>query len=82
MAQKFGGAIAGSSVMWILAAFGLVSNAAEQSQSAILGMKLSMSYFPAAVAALMLLILLFYPLNKAKMKEIDEKLRLTRIIEK
>ena len=82
MAQKFGGAIAGSSVMWILAAFGLVSNAAEQSQSAILGMKLSMSYFPAAVAALMLLILLFYPLNKTKMKEIDEKLRLTRIIEK
>ncbi len=81
MAQKFGGAIAGSAVMWILAAFGLVSNAATQSDSAILGMKLAMSYFPAGVAAIMLLILLFYPLNKQKMKEIDEKLSVTRIVE-
>ena len=81
MAQKFGGAIAGSAVMWILAAFGLVSNAPIQSDSAILGMKLTMSYFPAGVAAIMLLILIFYPLNKQKMKEIDGKLRVTRIME-
>lgn len=81
MAQKFGGAIAGSAVMWILAAFGLVSNAATQTDSAILGMKLTMSYFPAAVAAIMLLILLFYPLNKQKMQEIDGKLKATRIVE-
>jgi len=74
MAQKFGGAIAGSAVMWILSGFGLVSNAAVQSESAILGMKLTMSYFPAAVAALMLVILLFYPLNKKRMEEIDAKL--------
>ena len=81
MAQKFGGAIAGSAVMWILAAFGLVSNAPIQYDSAILGMKLTMSYFPAGVAAIMLLILIFYPLNKQKMKEIDGKLRVTRIME-
>ena len=82
-ASKFGtmAAIAGSAVMWILAAFGLVSNAPIQSDSAILGMKLTMSYFPAGVAAIMLLILIFYPLNKQKMKEIDGKLRVTRIME-
>ena len=40
-----------------------------------------MSYFPAAVAAIMLLILLFYPLNKQKMQEIDGKLKATRIVE-
>ncbi len=74
MAQKFGGAIAGSAVMWILAGYGLVPNAAEQTESAILGMKLTMSYFPAMVAAVMLLILVFYPLNKKRMNDINQQL--------
>ncbi len=74
MAQKFGGAIAGSAVMWILGAYGLVPNAAEQSEMAILGMKLTMSYFPAAVALVMLVILIAYPLNKRKMQAINEQL--------
>ncbi len=74
MAQKFGGAIAGSAVMWILGGFGLVPNAAEQTDSAILGMKLTMSYFPAAVAAVMFVILLFYPLSKRAMAKINAKL--------
>lgn len=77
MAQKFGGAIAGSAVMWILGGFGLVSNAPSQSESAILGMKLTMSWFPAAVAAIMLVILVFYPLGKKQMDEISAKLKRT-----
>ncbi len=78
MAQKFGGAIAGSAVMWILGGFGLVPNLAVQSESAILGMKLTMSYFPATVAAIMLVILLFYPLNRNRMRQINLQLKESR----
>lgn len=78
MAQKFGGAIAGSAVMWILGGFGLVPNAAQQTESAILGMKLTMSFFPAAVACVMLVILIFYPLGKSRMNEINTQLQAMR----
>ncbi len=64
MAQKFGGAVAGAAVLWILAAFGLVPNAARQSDTAMLGIRLVMSYIPAAVAVLEIVILLAYPLGK------------------
>ncbi|WP_270776049.1 MFS transporter [Segatella buccae] len=74
MAQKFGGAIAGSAVLWLFAAFGLVPNAASQTESAILGMKLTMSWIPAAIALLMVFIMVVYPLTKSKMKEIGRQL--------
>lgn len=64
MAQKFGGAVAGAAVLWILAAFGLVPNAPQQSDTAMLGIRLVMSYIPAAVAVLEIVILLAYPLGK------------------
>ena len=64
MAQKFGGAVAGAAVLWILAAFGLVPNAAQQSDTAMLGIRIVMSYIPAAVAVLEIVILLAYPLGK------------------
>lgn len=78
MAQKFGGAIAGSAVLWLFAAFGLVPNAAEQSETAILGMRLTMSYIPAAIALLMVLILSFYPLTREAMKGISQRLEQKR----
>ena len=81
MAQKFGGAIAGSAVSWLLAAFGLVPNATTQTPDAILGMKLTMSWIPAAVAVLMVVIMVAYPLTKSKMKEINTKLKSIRKIE-
>jgi GPH family glycoside/pentoside/hexuronide:cation symporter len=81
MAQKFGGAIAGSAVLWLFAAFGLVPNALHQTDSAILGMKLTMSYIPAAVAVMMVVIMIVYPLTKSKMKEINAKLKGIRKIE-
>lgn len=64
MAQKFGGAVAGAAVLWLLAAFGLVPNAPQQSDTAMLGIRLVMSYIPAAVTVLEIVILLAYPLGK------------------
>lgn len=75
MAQKFGGAIAGSAVLWIFAAFGLVPNAVQQTDSAILGMKLTMSWIPAGIALLMVAIMVMYPLTKTKMQEISNRLK-------
>jgi len=77
MAQKFGGAIAGSAVLLLFDAFGLVPNAASQTETAILGMKLTMSYIPAAVAVVMALIVYIYPLTTQRMKEIDAQLAAT-----
>lgn len=70
MAQKFGGAIAGSAMLLLFDAFGLVPNAATQTATAILGMKLTMSYIPAAIALVMAAILCAYPLTTRKMADI------------
>lgn len=74
MAQKFGGAIAGSAVLLVFNAFGLVPNAPVQTESAILGMRLTMSWIPAAIAALMAFIMVVYPLSRRRMDEIKEEL--------
>jgi len=74
MAQKFGGAIAGSAVLWMFDAFGLVPNAVQQTEGAILGMKLTMSWIPAGIAVFMVMVMFIYPLSKKKMEEINRKL--------
>lgn len=74
MAQKFGGAIAGSAILLIFDAFGLVPNAASQTDTAILGMKLTMSYIPAAIALVMGVIIYFYPLTVKRMSQISQDL--------
>ena len=74
MAQKFGGAIAGSAILLIFDAFGLVPNAASQTDTAILGMKLTMSYIPAAIALVMGVIIYFYPLTTRRMSQINKDL--------
>ena len=75
MAQKFGGAIAGSAVLIIFSMFGLVPNAPEQTESAIMGMRLTMSWIPAGIAGLMVIIMLFYPLTRKRMGEIGKMLK-------
>ena len=75
MAQKFGGAIAGSAVLLLFDTFGLVPNAPVQSQNAILGMKLSMSYIPAMISMLMGILIFLYPLDREHMKAILVKLK-------
>ena len=79
MAQKFGGAFGGSAVMWLLAAFGY--NTAEgvvQTETAILGLRILMSWAPAIVAALSILVVWFYPLTKQKMEEVEAELAVRR----
>ena len=79
MAQKFGGAFGGSAVMWMLAAFGYSTVAgAVQTETAILGLRILMSWVPAAVAALSILVVWFYPLTKKKMEGVQVELAAKR----
>lgn len=66
MAQKFGGALAGWGLIFTLDRFGLVPNAPVQTEEAIFGLKLCMSFIPALVALLMGALLLRYPLRIKK----------------
>jgi GPH family glycoside/pentoside/hexuronide:cation symporter len=79
MAQKFGGAFGGSAVMWMLAAFGYNTVAgAVQTETAILGLRILMSWIPAAVAALSIVVVWFYPLTKTKMEGVQAELAAKR----
>ena len=79
MAQKFGGAFGGSAVMWLLAAFGYNTVAgAVQTDTAILGLRILMSWGPALVAALSILVVWFYPLTKKKMEGVQKELAVKR----
>ena len=79
MAQKFGGAFGGAAVMWILAAFGYNTEAgAVQTETAIQGLKILMSWIPAAVSALAIVVVFFYPLTKKRMESIQEELAVKR----
>ncbi len=72
MSQKLGGAIAGTLVMWLLTGFGLNMEMQEQSSSAIWGLKLCMSFYPAGIAIIMAIAALIYPLTTQAMREIHQ----------
>ncbi|NDW13699.1 MFS transporter [Bacteroides sp. 214] len=79
MAQKFGGAFGGAVVMWILAFFGYNTEmGAVQTPEALIGLNLLMSWIPAAVAVVAVVVVYFYPLTKERVAEIDEKLKIIR----
>ena len=79
MAQKFGSAFGGAAVMWILAGFGYDTTAgAVQTETAILGLQMLMSWVPAIVAALSILVVWFYPLTKKKMEDVQTELAVRR----
>ena len=82
MAQKFGGAIGGSAALWLLAACGYISNQpsaiSTQPDSALLCLRCLMSFIPAAVSIIAVLVVSFYPLTTARMKEIDAQLKIQR----
>lgn len=82
MAQKFGGAIGGAGVMWLLAACGYIAQAetsieqyVQQPESAITCLWLLMSFIPAAVALISMIVVSFYPLTTARVNEIVEALK-------
>ena len=79
MAQKFGGAFGGYAVMALLGAFGYNTAAgAVQTPEAVKGLWILMSWVPAAVAALAIVIVFFYPLTKSRMEKIQEELAVKR----
>ena len=79
MAQKFGGALGGAAVMWLLAGFGYNTEAgAVQTDTAILGLRMLMSFVPAIIAGLAVLVIWFYPLTKNKMKDVQIELTAKR----
>ena len=86
MAQKFGGAIGGSAALWLLAAYGYItdpgalaaSDFAGQPADALLCLRCLMSFIPAAVSILAALVVARYPLTTARMREIDSQLQIQR----
>ena len=76
MAQKFGGAVGGAAVTWLLAACGYVANAEAgftQPDSAITCLKMLMSFIPALVSVLAVVVTYFYPLTTKRIAEINEQ---------
>ncbi len=79
MAQKFGSAFGGAAVMWLLSSFGYNTAAdAVQTETALTGLRLLMSWIPALVAVVAAVVVSFYPLNSAKMQEIQAGLEARR----
>lgn len=74
MSQKLGSAIAATLVMWLLASFGLNTDIASQPGTAIIGLKLCMSYYPAGIAIIMAVAALIYPLDASAMKKLYHKM--------
>lgn len=76
MAQKFGGAFGGAAVMWMLSSFGYnTADAVSQTEEALFGLNLLMSWIPASIALFSLIVVSFYPLTREKMKEVNTQLR-------
>jgi len=77
-AQKLGWAIGGAGTGWLLAFFGYVPNIA-QSPETIDGLKLMMSFIPAAGAVLAIVALWFYPLDEATVERMSRELEERRV---
>ncbi len=87
MAQKFGGAIGGAAVLWLLSGFGYITDPEVQAQgpvtqpeSALTCLRWLMSFVPACVALLSVCVVWFYPLTTERIKEINKELRKVRAV--
>jgi len=87
MAQKFGGAIGGATVLWLLSACGYTPRTDEQlvaqslitqPEAALLCLRFLMSLIPAAVALLAIAVSYFYPLTTSRVRDINEQLKIER----
>lgn len=88
MAQKFGGAIGGAAVLWLLSSCGYLPRTDEQlaaqalvhqPDSALLCLRYLMSFIPAAVALIAIFVCHFYPLTTERVREINEELKHERM---
>jgi GPH family glycoside/pentoside/hexuronide:cation symporter len=73
MSQKFGWAIGSALTGWLLAYFGFRANAV-QSEEAIHGIKMFLSFLPAVGTVLSVVFISLYPLSESKMKNIAAEL--------
>ncbi|MDE6446072.1 MAG: MFS transporter [Alistipes sp.] len=79
MAQKFGGAFGSALILWLLAAYGYDTSAsAAQSGQAIVGLRMLMSWIPAAGCAAAIVLVALYPLGEKRVRAIAEQLALRR----
>jgi GPH family glycoside/pentoside/hexuronide:cation symporter len=87
MAQKFGGAIGGAAVLWLLDGFGYITDATQLAQGiaqpdeAISCLRWLMSFIPACVALLSMCVVWFYPLTTERINAINAELKKIRAIE-
>lgn len=84
-ALKLGVAFGGAALGWVLDIWGYLSPEkltelalTEQPESAVVGIRLAMSVFPAIAALAAMAFMLFYPLNRAKMEQIETDLQVSR----
>ncbi|MFW9624730.1 MFS transporter [Bacteroides graminisolvens] len=77
MSQKFGWAIGSALTGWLLAYFGFRANEI-QSEEAIHGIKMFLSFLPAVGTVLSVIFISMYPLSEKKMKVITEELEAKR----
>jgi glycoside/pentoside/hexuronide:cation symporter, GPH family len=77
MSQKLGWTLGGALTGWILAIYGFEANAI-QSEEARTGIRMMLSFIPAAGALLSILFIVFYKLSDAYMMEISRELTLRR----
>lgn len=87
MAQKFGGAIGGAAVLWLLSGFGYVTDPdllaqghVVQPDSALTCLRWLMSFIPACVALCSMCIVWFYPLTTERIRAINAELKDIRAI--
>ncbi len=88
MAQKFGGAIGGAAVLWLLSGFGYITDPdilaagnVVQPESALTCLRWLMSFIPACVALLSMCVVWFYPLTTERIHKINVELKKIRSIE-
>lgn len=77
MSQKFGWAIGTAITGWLLGIFGFQANAV-QSEEAISGIKMFLSFLPAVGTILSVVFISMYPLTEKKMKDITTELECKR----
>lgn len=82
MAQKFGGAIGGAAVLWLLSACGYVAAGATAPQppEALACLRALMSVIPAAVAIIAAAIVACYPLTTERIDDINKQLSVLRSV--
>ncbi len=80
MAQKFGGAIGGAGVLWLLGICGYENSGGywTQPEEAVFCLWALMSFLPACVAVISAVAVFFYPLTTRRMKVLSDELNIRR----